>query len=175
MKSFLVLLIVWIVFCTQAKPPKTPPIPPEPPVPPAYLNYLNKLKDTVYYKHYLDSLMLTKNFCQRTDTIGIYPGMIVDTSAAFPGGTSALFKFLQYNIKYPSFARENGKGGKVIIQFIIDENGMVCNPKVLRYAGFGMDEEAIRVIRGMPNWKPAIKNNLPVKTLYVLPVSFKLQ
>jgi periplasmic protein TonB len=93
----------------------------------------------------------------------------------FPDGDKALFKYLSENIKYPAIARENGIEGKVIVKFVVSRDGSIQNATVVRGIGGGCDEEALRVVKGMPNWKPGKNNGKPVNVTYNLPVSFKLQ
>ena len=93
----------------------------------------------------------------------------------FPGGALELMKFLSKNIRYPEIARENGLQGKVIIRFIVDIDGSIIEPIVLKDGiGGGCAEEAMRVISSMPKWIPGSQRGTPVKVYYVLPVTFKL-
>lgn len=101
---------------------------------------------------------------------------IVEEMPQFPGGgEAALVKYLQNNIKYPAMARENGIEGIVYVTFVVDKEGKVKDAKILRGKGAGLDEEALRVIRAMPDWKPGKQNGRSVAVQYNLPVNFKLQ
>ena len=101
---------------------------------------------------------------------------IVEEMPQFPGGgEAALVKYLQNNIKYPPMARENGIEGIVYVTFVVDKDGKVKDAKILRGRGAGMDEEALRVIRSMPDWKAGKQNGRTVAVQYNLPVNFKLQ
>lgn len=93
----------------------------------------------------------------------------------FPGGMSALARFMQTNIKYPEMAREMGISGKVYCRFVVDEMGNIGDVKVLRGVGHGLDQEAVRVIKMMPHWIPGKMNKKPVKVQYTLPVMFVLK
>jgi periplasmic protein TonB len=93
---------------------------------------------------------------------------------AFPGGQNGLTKYLQNHLNYPSEAKENGIEGQVVIQFIVDEYGHISDIKILRDIGGGCADEAIRVIKGMPAWKPGEQNGQTVKVYYTLPISFQL-
>ena len=78
----------------------------------------------------------------------------VDELPEFPGGESELKRFLTNNIKYPSLAQENGIQGCVIVGFVIDINGSIINPKIVQSVDSDLDQEALRVIKMMPKWKP---------------------
>jgi protein TonB len=100
---------------------------------------------------------------------------IVEEMPSFPGGELELIKFLQKNIKYPAMARENGISGKVYVTFVVDKEGKIKDAKVLRGIGGGCDEEALRVVRSMPDWKIGKQNGRPVAVQYNLPISFTLK
>ena len=94
---------------------------------------------------------------------------------SFPGGEEALMKYLGTQIKYPVMARENGISGRVYLSFYVDKDGKVKEVKVLRGIGGGCDEEALRVVRAMPDWKPGRQNGRNVAVYYNVPVSFNLK
>lgn len=100
---------------------------------------------------------------------------IVDEMPIFPGGEEKLFAFLRSNIKYPPVARENGVYGRVGVNFIVDRNGKISDVKILKGIGSGCDEEALRVIRLMPDWIPGKQNGRPVFVSFYLPVDFRLK
>ena len=93
----------------------------------------------------------------------------------FPGGTSALMKYLSANIKYPTMSQEIGSQGRVIVQFVVDRDGSITNPQVVRGIDAHLDKEAIRVISAMPKWKPGTQNGKKVRVKYTVPVVFRLQ
>jgi TonB family protein len=92
----------------------------------------------------------------------------------FPSGDKALFTFLANNIQYPQECVEKHIEGRVIIEFIVTEDGEIICEKILRPLHPAMDEEALRVIKIMPDWQPASNNGIPLKMCYTLPVLFKL-
>ncbi|MBP5540204.1 MAG: M56 family metallopeptidase [Bacteroidales bacterium] len=100
---------------------------------------------------------------------------VVEVDPEFPGGMEALIKYLSENIKYPEQAKKDKIQGKVYISFVVEKDGSVADAKVLRGIGGGCDEEALRVVKGMPKWNPATVNGKPVNVQYALPVIFKLQ
>jgi protein TonB len=83
--------------------------------------------------------------------------------------------YLNKNIHYPDAARENGIQGRVIVQFVVNEDGGISEAQVVRGIGGGCDEEALRVVRNMPKWKPGRQHGSAVKVLFLLPVSFILE
>ena len=100
---------------------------------------------------------------------------VVEDPPAFPGGMGALMKFLGKNINYPPIAAENGVQGRVIVQFVVNKDGTVVDPTVLRSVDPYLDKEAIRVIKLMPKWKPGMQRGKAVRVKYIVPVAFKLQ
>ncbi len=100
---------------------------------------------------------------------------IVEEMPDFPGGTQKLADYLAKNIKYPQMARESGIQGRVFISFVVEPDGSVSNINVMRSLGGGCDEEAVRVVKSMPKWKPGKQRGKPVRVSYILPVNFKLQ
>ncbi len=100
---------------------------------------------------------------------------IVESMPEYPGGVEKLAEYLANNIKYPQLARETGTQGKVFVNFVVEPNGDVSNVKVLRGIGGGCDEEAVRVIKNMPNWKPGKQRGKAVRVSYMVPVNFVLK
>ena len=100
---------------------------------------------------------------------------IVEEMPDFPGGTAKLVDYLQKNIKYPQMARESGIQGRVFVNFVVEPDGHVSNVKIMRSLGGGCDEEAMRVVKAMPKWKPGKQRGKAVRVSYILPVVFKLQ
>ena len=104
-----------------------------------------------------------------------YTVVMIEQEPTFPDGEAALFKYLANNIDYPAMARENGIEGTVYVEFIIAKDGSVTEAGVKRGIGGGCNEEALRVVNAMPNWKPGRQQGNPVKVKYTLPVKFRLQ
>lgn len=99
---------------------------------------------------------------------------MVEQKPSFPGGESAMYKWLQDNIIYPAAASEEGVQGKVTVQFIVEKDGSITHVQVVRGKHPAFDAEAARVIRKMPRWTPGRNNGQPVRVTYHLPVQFKL-
>ena len=93
----------------------------------------------------------------------------------YPGSNSEMLKFLQKNIQYPQMERDNNIQGIVYVRFMIDEYGAVIDVQVAKRTSPGLDKEAVRVIKSMPKWHPAIYDHKPVRVYYSLPVEFKLE
>ena len=101
--------------------------------------------------------------------------LVVEDRPQFPGGDAELMKFLQQNIKYPKEAQEQGKQGRVIVQFVVNKDGSICEDTIIRSVDPQLDAEAIRVIRSMPNWTPGKQKGEPVRVRFTIPVTFRLQ
>ena len=99
---------------------------------------------------------------------------IVEEMPSFPGGEAKLMEFVGENIKYPQIARETGIQGRVFVNFVVEPDGSVSNVSVLRGIGGGCDEEAMRVIKSMPKWKPGKQRGKAVRVSYQIPVYFRL-
>ena len=100
---------------------------------------------------------------------------IVEEMPAFPGGEVKLMEYISKNIKYPQIARESGIQGKVYINFVVEPDGSVTNVSVLRGIGGGCDEEAVRVVKSLPKWKPGKQRGKAVRVQYMLPINFTLK
>ena len=100
---------------------------------------------------------------------------IADNMPEFPGGMAECLKFLGKNIKYPTISQENGVQGKVIVQFVVNKDGSIVDPVVVRSVDPYLDKEALRVIKTMPKWKPGKQRGKAVRVKYTVPVTFKLQ
>ena len=99
---------------------------------------------------------------------------IVEQMPQYTGGEEAMMKYVAENIKYPQEAKDKNISGRVFIGFVIEKDGSVSNVKVVRGIGGGCDEEAVRVIKEMPKWKPGMQKGKPVRVNYMMPIFFKL-
>ena len=100
--------------------------------------------------------------------------MVVEDAPEFPGGTQALLDYLRKNIKYPPICRENGIQGRVLVSFVVNKDGAIVEPQVVKSVNKQLDQEALRVISTMPNWKPGNQRGKPVRVKYTVPVNFRL-
>ena len=101
-----------------------------------------------------------------TGGVEIYP--------EFQGGMAAWAKFIQRNLRYPEMAVEQGTQGKVFVSFVVEKDGSISDVSVVKGIGSGCDEEAMRVIRKSPRWRPGMQHNIPVRVRYNMPLSFML-
>ena len=95
--------------------------------------------------------------------------------AEYPGGMPALREFLAANCHYPKEAQEKGQQGVVMLEFVVERDGTISTITVLRGVCEALDEEAIRVVRAMPKWKPGENNGQPCRSYFQLPITFMLQ
>lgn len=100
---------------------------------------------------------------------------VVEQMPSFPGGPSALMKYLSENTRYPVVAQENGVQGRVVVSFVVEKDGHITDVKVVRSVDPSLDKEAARVVKSMPSWIPGKQNGSAVRVKYNVPVSFKLQ
>lgn len=99
---------------------------------------------------------------------------VVEENASFPGGDTECMKWLQKNIKYPSICQEQGVQGRVIVAFVVNRDGSIVDVKVVRSPDENLSNEAVRVVKMMPKWKPARQGNKTVRSRFNLPVMFRL-
>jgi periplasmic protein TonB len=108
------------------------------------------------------------------DTDVVVSIVAVQQQPEFKDGVSAMYQFLSKNMVYPSVARENGIEGTVYVSFVVGKDGAIRDAKFLRGIGGGCNEEALRVIKLMPNWNPGKQNGKAVSVTFTMPVKFKL-
>ena len=100
---------------------------------------------------------------------------IPQVRAEFPGGMAELKKYLAANCQYPPAAREAGWQGVVMLEFVVEKDGSIKQVNVLRIVCQALDEEAIRVVKGMPKWKAGENNGQKCRSFFQLPITFSLQ
>lgn len=99
---------------------------------------------------------------------------IVEKMPEFPGGQQALMKYVGSKIRYPEEAMENSIQGTVFVTFVVEPDGRITGVRILRGIGHGCDEEAMRVVKSMPNWTPGKQLGKAVRVQYNLPVRFTM-
>ena len=107
------------------------------------------------------------------DKNGVYAR--AEVMPSFPGGQNALEKYVEDNLQYPQQALDNGTEGRVLIEFDVDEKGKLYRPIIISdKIGDGLEEEALRVVKGMPTWTPGQMKGKNVKTKFTLPISYQI-
>ena len=104
----------------------------------------------------------------------IYNMATVERQPFYYGGPEAMNKWIAEHIRYPEDAIESKTEGKVIVEFIVDENGDVIDPQIIKGLTLELNKEAVRVVREMPDWRPGKVNGETVKTYYTIPITFRL-
>jgi len=127
--------------------------------------------DFVYTNIFIDRPDLTSG---NNDEVDDTPFIVVEEMPEFYGGIEALYSYLSHNTKYPTIAKDAGIQGTVHITFVVEKDGSISSAKVLRGIGGGCDEEAMRVVKNMPKWKPGKQRGQAVRVQYNLPVRFVL-
>lgn len=94
---------------------------------------------------------------------------------SFPGGEKALMQYIKDNTYYPEEMCEGAAQGRVMVGFVINEDGSISDVKVLRSLTPEFDEVAVKIVKGMPKWNPGKQNGKAVKTKYTVPVSFRTE
>lgn len=165
----------------QEEPKQKPPEPKKPEV----IEVINIVEDDVKVEE--TELQTTEETGEKVDIVFVPKAeeepepeeeeilMIAETMPEFPGGMGALMKYLGKNIKYPTIAQENGVQGRVIVQFVVNKDGSIVDPVVVRSVDPYLDKEALRVIKSMPKWKPGEQQGKKVRVKYTVPVTFRLQ
>lgn len=98
----------------------------------------------------------------------------VEKLPEFPGGIVEFMKWLTANLRYPEYAQKNKIEGKVVVSFIVNKDGSISSPKIQKSVDPMLDNEALRVIKRMPRWKPGIMDSKPCRTMFAIPVVFKI-
>ena len=98
----------------------------------------------------------------------------VDQKPEYAGGNAAMGAFLQKHLRYPSEAIKASIQGRVFLEFTVGSDGKIENVKSIKGIGFGCDEEAIRVVKLMPDWKPGKQAGVPVRVRFTLPIMFQM-
>jgi len=104
----------------------------------------------------------------------VFENFAIQEKPVFQGGAAAMIQYVATNTKYPLMALENGIEGTVYIRFVVTKDGDIGDPKVLRSVDPLLEEEALRVVKGMPRWIPGKNNGNPVNSWVVIPVKFAL-
>ena len=99
---------------------------------------------------------------------------LVELQPEFPGGMAELIKYLKKNLRYPQICKEQGLQGRVIVQFVVNADSTITDVNVVKPVNPYLDQEALRVVKAMPKWKPGEQRGEPVRVRFTLPVTFRL-
>ncbi|MBI1222836.1 MAG: TonB family protein [Bacteroidetes bacterium] len=100
--------------------------------------------------------------------------LFVEQMPEFPGGQQAMYKYIASRAEYSLKAKEQGISGKVYVSFVIEKDGKVSNVQVVRGAHPLLDSAAVKIVKGMPDWKPGMQRGKHVRVKQTLPVIFTL-
>lgn len=106
------------------------------------------------------------------DQDGVY--LLVHEMPEYPEGTAALLRSFRETRIYPEDAMNEGIQGRVLVQFIVEEDGSITSPKIVKSLYPSLDAEALRFVSTMPKWKPGKLNGKPCRVKYTIPLSFRL-
>lgn len=98
----------------------------------------------------------------------------VEQLPEFPGGIVQFMKWLKRNLNYPNLALSQKIQGKVVVSFIVNKDGSISSPKVEKSAHPLLDSEALRVVKMMPKWTPGMMDGKPCRTMFAIPVNFRI-
>ncbi|KQS23866.1 M56 family metallopeptidase [Dyadobacter sp. Leaf189] len=99
---------------------------------------------------------------------------VAEQKPEFPGGQAAMIEYLKSNTKYPAPALKANVEGTVIVRFTVDKEGGLQNVLIVKGVGFGLDGESVRLVKGMPKWKPGIQNGEPLEMTQTIEIKFDL-
>lgn len=161
--------------------PPPPPPPPAPETPEILVEVDEKVEERIEIKteddastRQMEAYVPPPPPKQKVEEVTEEIFVVVEENPEFPGGNSAMMKFLSDNIKYPVIAQENGISGRVITTFVVERDGSITDVQVVRGVDPSLDREAIRVIQTMPKWKPGKQRGSTVRVRFTLPVVFRL-
>ena len=98
-----------------------------------------------------------------------------EVSPSFPGGQKALMEYLAANVQYPDTMEDTCAQGRVVVNFVVERDGSITEPQIVKSVCQALDEEALRVVNAMPKWMPGKQNGNAVRVKYVLPITFRLK
>lgn len=92
----------------------------------------------------------------------------------YPGGITAMQKYINQHVVFPEVAKQNGAQGKVYVSFVVGKTGEVEDVRILRGVDPALDKEAMRVVKSLPKWKPGSQRGINVRVAFNVPINFKL-
>lgn len=137
-----------------------------------WTSYFDNEKDSSVYEYLSNQPVryIRKSVLQKAEIF-----TVVEYMPEYPGGVNEMFKFIQSTVHYPINAQEKSLGGKVFLKFVVDSTGKIAEVNVIKSTGVEeLDQEAVRVVRAMPKWKPGSQNGRNVNVFFNLPLNFSL-
>ena len=101
--------------------------------------------------------------------------LVVEEMPEFKGGSSALMEYLRNEVVYPDQAKSDSIQGRVLVSFIVETDGSITNPKVVKSVNPLLDAEALRVVSAMPKWNPGKINDSVCRVRFTIPVNFRIK
>jgi TonB family protein len=138
-------------------------------------NVRNGKKDSIWVQTLSDGREHTLNYINGKIIKPDGNSAVVEVVPGFPGGLEAFARFIGRTMVYPSRARSNNTQGRVIVSFVVERDGTLSEIKVTKGIGDGCDEEAVRMMKLSPKWKPGMQNGVPVRVAYSVPIDFTIR
>lgn len=131
-----------------------------------------KISDMV--KHEQDSIQALQKAWEEDVAKGGPFASDVDENAQFPGGDEACFRWLSEHIHMPTEVMENGEHARVIVEYVVECDGSISFVRIKKGVSEAIDKEALRLVKSMPKWKPAMKDGQPVRARFFIPIMFRI-
>lgn len=125
-------------------------------------------------KSLADALNILPDVSISNSEKAVYSFIAVENPPKYPGGIEGFYDFIGKTIKYPALAADNEIEGTALVSFVIEKDGSLSNTKIENKVGYGIDEEALRVIKLSKRWNPGIQNGRAVRVAYKVPIKFTL-
>lgn len=126
----------------------------------------------VQVKHFIPVSFKLKN---NSSNEAVFEFETVEQPPMFPGGENAMLSYLISKIRYPQDASEKKIEGRVLVSFIVEEDGSITNAYAIHSVDPQLDHESVRLIKSMPKWIPGKHNGQNVRVRHQLPINFKIQ
>ncbi len=143
------------------------------------VNPVDKLKDEGKIEPFIDPLDIKIGTSTKTppkdgitdqDTFEF-----VEKQPEFNGGDEAMMAYFRKTMKYPEISAQLGEQGRVYVKFLVNKDGTITDVKIEKGVTRELDNEALRVVKKMPNWIPGKQRGRPVNVWYIVPINFTLK
>jgi protein TonB len=161
------------------EPPKeeTPPPPPEQPEPQQEIDLEQEIETIENTNEEVkETVVEVIEIVEEPEIVEVIEPVVdfPDVEASFVGGENAMQRWMQDNLQYPEISMEMGEQGKVYLKFVVEKDGKITNVEVIKGVSRDLDNEAKRLIRTMPGWKPGESKGLKVRSSFTMPINFEL-